>query len=154
MLTTCVWILDLVDRPISAMSFMNLHYPATCLLLLGERIVLPQSIFKLAVKRAHSMVHLECSVLNCQIRSHFALQKLDNHVYSEVKNCKNVQLYNEKGTKASFDSVYVPYQAWEYVSIDFFGPMTSGEHILVVQDLCTKYPVVVLRKTVRVQGQQ
>lgn len=57
------------------------------------------------------MVHLECSVLNCQIRSHFALQKLDNHVYSEVKNCKDVQLYNEKGTKASFDSVYVPYQA-------------------------------------------
>ena len=100
-----------MDRPISAMSFTNLHYPATCLLLLGERIVLPQSIFKLAVKRAHSMVHLECSVLNCQIRSHFALQKLDNHVYSEVKNCKNVQLYNEKGTEASFDSVYVPYQA-------------------------------------------
>ena len=46
--------------------------------------------------------------------------------------------------KRAHDTRYVPSKAWEYVSIDFFGPLPNGEHVLVVQDLCTKYPVAVL----------
>ena len=55
-------------------------------------------------------------------------------------------MFTEKGNKALLSPVYVPKQAWDYVSIDFFGPMPSGEHMLVVQDLCTKNPVAVLMK--------
>ena len=55
-------------------------------------------------------------------------------------------MFTEKGNKALFYPVYVPKQAWDYVSIDFLGPMTSGEYVLVVQDLYTKYPVAVLMK--------
>ena len=56
-------------------------------------------------------------------------------------------MFTEKGNKALFSPVYVPKQAWNYVSIYFFGPMPSGEHVFVVQDLCTKYPVAVLMKS-------
>ena len=42
--------------------------------------------------------------------------------------------------------MFVPSRAWEYVSIDFFGPTPDNEYVLVVQDLCTKYPVASLLK--------
>ena len=41
-----------------------------------------------------------------------------------------------------------PQEAWDFVSIDFFGPLPDGRHVLVVQDMCTKYPVAVLLKDV------
>ena len=87
----------------------------------------------------HSMRYLGCSDLKRQIRSHSAFQKLYYYANSGEKNCKDCQLYAEKGTKSPFFPVYVPDQAYDVVSMDFFELMPSGEHKLVVQDLYTKY---------------
>ena len=67
------------------------------------------------------------------------IPKLYYYANSGEKNCKDCQLYAEKGTKSPFFPVYVPDQAYDVVSMDFFELMPSGEHKLVVQDLCTKY---------------
>ena len=119
--------------------FNSLTVLATGSFLQGERIVLSQLLHKLAVKCTHSMRYLGCSDLKRQIRSHSAFQKLYYYANSGEKNCKDGQLYAEKGTKSPFFPVYVPDQAYDVVSMDFFEPVPSGEHKLVVQDLCTKY---------------
>ena len=80
------------------------------------------------------------------MRNHFDFPNLDSLVEAEVKNCNDCQLFTKKSTKNPLCPVYVPSKAWEYVRIDFFGPMPAGEHVLVVQDLCTKSPVAVLLK--------
>ena len=71
---------------------------------------------------------------------------MDATVESEVATCEDCQLFTRKAVKAPLTPVFVPTHAWEYVSIDFFGPMPDDNYVLVVQDLCTKYPVATLLK--------
>ena len=101
--------------------YNELTVSAKGLLLQGEHIILPRSLHEIAVKKAHSMGHIGCSGLKRQIRSHFAFQKLDEYVESEIRNCKDCQMFTEKGNKALFSPVYVPQQAWDYVLI-FLDP--------------------------------
>ena len=97
-----------------------------------------------AISKAHSMGHFGKSGLKRQLRSHFDFKRLDELVEKEVFKCNDCQLFTGSATKAPLVPVYVPMEAWEYISIDFFGPMPNGEFVLVVQDLCTKYPVAIL----------
>ena len=126
--------------------FHELSISATGLVLRQHRIVLPQSLHGYAVSKAHSMGHFGCSGIKRQIRNHFDLQHLDSIVNQEVATCEDCQLFTRKTVKAPLVPVFVPSRAWEYVSIDFFGPMPDGSYVLVVQDLCTKYPVAVLMR--------
>jgi hypothetical protein len=126
--------------------FHELTISATGLVLRQHRIVLPQSLHEYAVSKAHSMGHFGCSGIKRQIRNHFDFQHLDTIVNDEVATCEDCQLFTRKTVKAPLVPVFVPSKAWEYVSIDFFGPMPTGEHVLVVQDLCTKYPVASLMR--------
>ena len=90
------------------------------------------------------MGHFGCAGLKRQLRAHFHFPLLDILAENEIKHCHYCNLYTTKAIKEPLVPVYVPSKAWEYVSIDFFGPMPRGEHVLVIQDLCTKYPVTVL----------
>ena len=126
--------------------FHELTVSATGLVLRQHRIVLPQSLQAYAVCKAHSMGHFGCSGIKRQLRNHFDFPHLDSAVEGEVAVCEDCQLFTRKAVKAPLTPVYVPSQAWEYVSIDFFGPMPDESHVLVVQDLCTKYPVAALLK--------
>ena len=88
--------------------------------------------------------HFGCAGLKSQLRAHFHFPLLDTLEENEVKHCRNCNLYTSKAIKDPLVPVYVPSKAWEYVSIDFFCPLPQGEHVLVIQDLCTKYPAAVL----------
>ena len=77
---------------------------------------------------------------------HFHFEKLDELVESEIFNCHDCQMFTNKATQTPLIPVYVPLEAWEFVSMDFFGPMPNKEYILVIQDMCTKYPVAVVMK--------
>ena len=41
----------------------------------------------------------------------------------------------------------LPHGSWEDISIDFFGPLPSGETLLVIIDLYTRFPLVEIMKT-------
>lgn len=126
--------------------FDELTISDTGLLLRQHRVILPETLRKETIKKVHCMGHFGCSGFKRQIRAHFDFPHLDDLVETEVKNCADCQLFTKKTVKNPLTHVYVPTKAWEYVSVDFFGPMPGGEHVLVVQDLCTKYPVASLLK--------
>ena len=92
------------------------------------------------------MGHFGATGLKRQVRAHYHFPHLDTLIEAEVEHCHDCQLFTRKATKEPLTPVYVPEKAWEYVSMDFFGPMPNGCHVLVIQDLCTKYPVAVLMK--------
>ena len=124
--------------------FDELTISDTGLLLRQHRVVLPESLQRETIKKIHCTGHFGCSGFKRQMRNHFDFPHLDNLVEKEVKNCEDCQLFTKKTIKSPLTPVFVPTKAWEYVSIDFFGPMPGGNYVLVVQDLCTKYPVAAL----------
>ena len=126
--------------------FDELSISDTGLLLQQYRIVLPASLYSRAIKKAHDMGHFGATGIKRQVRAHYHFPHLDTLVEAEVEHCHNCQLFTCKASKEPLMPVHVPDKPWEYVSMDFFGPMPNGFHVLVIQDLCTKYPVAVLMK--------
>ena len=82
------------------------------------------------------MGHFGCAGLKCQLHAHFHFPLLDKLAENEVKHCYDCNLYTNKAIKEPLVPVYEPSKAGEYVSIDFFGPLPQGDHVLVIQDLC------------------
>ena len=126
--------------------FDELTISATGLLLRQQRIILPQTLQMKAIRIDHKLGHFGSTGLKRLIRAHFYFRYLDTLIENEVKHCEDCQLFTTKSIKEPLKPIYVPCKAWEFISIDFFGPMPSVEHVLVIQDLCTKYPVAALMK--------
>ena len=73
------------------------------------------------------MGHFGCAGLKRQMRAHFSFPTLDTLIETEVRDCNDCQLFTSKRLKEPLVPVYVPTKAWEYVSIDFFGPMPNTD---------------------------
>ena len=107
--------------------FEELTVSDTGLLVRQHRVVLPESLRKETIRKAHCKGHFGCSGFKRQIRNHFDFPGLDTLVEQEVNNCNDCQLFTKKDTKNPLTPVHVPSKAWEYVSIDFSGPMPRGD---------------------------
>ena len=108
----------------------------------GEWVVLPTSLIDSAVERAHQGGHLGESNLKHRIRTHFWFPNLDEAVRTKVASSKPCQLYTSKITKEPQSMLKGPSSVWDTVALDLFGPLPTGEHVLVVQDILTRYPAV------------
>jgi hypothetical protein len=69
------------------------------------------------------------------------MQGLDSKVKKFVEECVDCQAFTKKTTKQPIQPNRVPSSCWEEVSVDLFGPLPSKNHIVVVQDLASRYPV-------------
>ena len=84
-----------------------------------------------------------------RIYSHFYITNLDAKVRTAIDNCANhsqrrrpkSQSFTKKTTQEPIKPNAVPDKCWEEVSVDLFGPLPSHEHIIVRQDLKSRYPV-------------
>ena len=61
-----------------------------------------------------------------------------------VKGCKDCQMFVNKKSKEPINFHEVPAKNWEVVSVDLYGPMPSNKHVVVVQDLASRYPAAKL----------
>ena len=58
-----------------------------------------------------------------------------------VKGCKDhCQLLTDKKTIEPIRPHSVPSRCWEKVAVNLFGPMSSSNHVVVVQDLALRFP--------------
>ena len=57
-----------------------------------------------------------------------------------VKSCPECQIFSDKKTTELIQPHKVLDHCWEKVAVDLFGPMPSSHHIVVVQDLASRYP--------------
>ena len=110
------------------------------LILKGERIVLPEMLWKTAVEKAHQGGHPGTSGLKRRIRTHFWFPKMDQVIEEKVAACAGCQLFTKKTTKALTSPQRTPNKVWEEVNIDLFGPMPNNKHILVAQDGLSRFP--------------
>ena len=130
------------------LKFKNIYSELTVtgnnIVLKGERIVLPESLQELSIELAHKGAHPGQSGLTRRIRSHFFFHGMDERVGNFVSQCQMCQMFTNKKTSEPIKAHKIPSKSWEKVSVDLYGPMPSTKHIIVVQDLKSRFPAAKL----------
>ena len=70
----------------------------------------------------------------------FFLRKMQNKVINYVDSYIEFKAFIDKKTVDPLFFNKVPSKNWEVVAVDLYGPMLSNNHIVVVQELGSRYP--------------
>ena len=120
--------------------FDSITVSDTGLLLKDDKIILPKSLWQRAIDKAHQGGHPGETRMKSRVRSHFWIPELSKLVKEKVSSCDTCQRFTLKATKEPAAAQPTTGNAWEEVSIDLFGPLPNKKHVLVVQDVMSRYP--------------
>ena len=67
---------------------------------------------------------------------------MDTAVEEEVSSCVPCQANTNRCTKQPLCMSELPRGPWLYLSVDFCGPLPTGEYLLVIVNEYSWYPVV------------
>ena len=95
---------------------------------------------KKAINLAHQGSHTGESGLERRLRYHFFFHGMHEKVLQQIQGCLECQMFVDKKTKELNKPHEVPSKNWEIVSVDLYGSMPSNKHVVVVQDLASRYP--------------
>ena len=110
------------------------------ILLKDERIILPESLHLQAIELAHRGSHPGETGIQRRLRYHFFFHNLNDKVHTYIITCKDCQSFTDKKTCEPLTPHAVPDKNWSKVSVDLFGPMPSKNHVVVVQDMLSRFP--------------
>ena len=110
------------------------------LLMKDEKIILPDALCHLAIKKAHQGAHPGMNGMKRRLRTHFWFPKMDKVIENFVNNCENCQIFTNKRTKEPLTPIMSSKKPWNDVSIDLFGPMPDQKHVVVVLDSASRFP--------------
>ena len=119
----------------------EITYVANGTLLKQDKIILPETLSEKAINLAHNGAHPGQNGLIQKLRSHFFIKNLKQKVSEFVNNCFHCQIFTNKVYRHPIKPNKVPGKCWEETSVDLFGPLPSKNHIIVIQDLVSRYPV-------------
>lgn len=108
-------------------------------ILKSEKIVLPGSLFNAAVRLSHSG-HLGIQKSKQYLRSSLWFPGMDALVEQQVKACIPCQAAVPLQCKQPLQMSELPAEPWQTIAADLFGPLPSGEKILVLKCLRSKWP--------------
>ena len=110
------------------------------ILLKGERIILPDTLQSLAIQLSHQGSHPRQCSIERRLRYHFFFHNMNTKVSSYLAKCVECSIFTDKKCKEPIKAHKVPDRCWEKVSVDLFGPMPSRKHVVVIQDLASRFP--------------
>ena len=114
------------------------------ILLKGDRIILPESLQTVAIELTHQGSHPGQSSMERRLRYHFYFHQMKAKVKKVHDECVDCNIFTDIKLKEPQKSHQVPDQCWKKVATDLFGPMPSRNHVVVVQDLASRFPVAKL----------
>lgn len=114
------------------------------IILKGERMVLPKSLQNTAMQLAHRGSHPGQSGIERRLRYHFFFHDMYQKVKEFIQDCNECCLFVDKKTKEPLTHHEIPEKTWETVAVDLFGPMPNSNHVVVVQDIGSRYPAAKL----------
>ncbi|XP_028418120.1 uncharacterized protein K02A2.6-like [Dendronephthya gigantea] len=107
----------------------------------GRRIVLPTSLHKKVINTAHEG-HQGLIKTKQLLRSRVWFPRLEKKVESCINTCIRCQATVHTASQEPVKSTTLPNGPWECLSMDFYGPMPSGEYVLVVIDEYSRFPEI------------
>ena len=69
------------------------------LLMKGEKIILPEALQEIGIKKAHQGAHPGMSGMKRRLRTHFWFPKMDVVIENFVSQCKECQMFTNKRSK-------------------------------------------------------
>ena len=111
------------------------------LIMRGERIVVPPEIRSKVVKVAHES-HLGAVKTKQLIKETMWFPKIDEHVKLEIQDCLPCQAVNSGPQQEPIKPSVLPEEPWSSLVSDLYGPLPTGEYLLVVQDMYSRFPAV------------
>jgi len=118
------------------------------LVLRGHRIVIPVSLQQRAIDIAHEQ-HQGISRTKSLLREKIWFPGIDDMVQNTISTCISCQAVSQADPPEPIKLSAMPEGPWEKVHIDFYGPLPSGEHLLVVVDRYSRFPEVEIVKSLR-----
>ena len=107
----------------------------------GKRLVIPYSLQNRTLELAHKG-HQGITKTKALLRSKVWFPMMDNMVENIVSKCIPCQANSNRKSSEPLQMSELPKGAWLKLSIDFCGPIPTGEYLLVVVDEFSRYPVV------------
>lgn len=118
------------------------------ILLRGSKVVIPTSLRDQAVSLAHEG-HQGMAKTKELIRSKVWFPKMNDKVETAVRQCFACQCtYNGHPHLEPMQMSNMPVGPWRKLSVDFLGPLPSGEELMVLVDEYSRYPVVEIVRSV------
>ena len=76
-----------------------------------------------------------------RLRQHFFFHDMQQQIKDYIDKCTDCFLFSDKKTQEPMIAHAVPTKCWDSVAVDLFGPLPNWNHVVVVQDLGSRYPV-------------
>ena len=112
----------------------------------GTRIVMPYTLQQRAIDLTH-ISHLGITKTKALIREKIWFPAIDEMIKNTIAKCIPCQSVG-KTAKAPISSTKMPERPWDTLHMDFYGPLPSGDYLLVVIDRYSRFPEVeVVRST-------
>ena len=117
------------------------------IILRGTQIVLPEALQQRAVDIAHES-HQGLSKVKALLRTKTWFPGIDDLTNRTVDQCIPCQVTEKPNNPEPLRMTDMPSGPWQKVHLDFYGPLPSGEHLLVCIDCYSRYPEVeIVRST-------
>jgi hypothetical protein len=117
------------------------------IVLKGTKIVIPAALQSKIINIAHEG-HQGLSKTKALIRSKVWFPGIDSAVEQVIGSCIPCKANTTKVKSEPLKMSALPRAPWLHLSLDFCGPLPSGEYLMVLTDEYSRYPVVeVLRST-------
>ncbi len=84
--------------------------------------------------------HLGLTKTKALLRKKIWLPQIDQLVKDSLAKCIPCQAVGKSKPPESMTMTSMPKGPWEVIHADFYGPLPSGEHLLVVIDRYSRYP--------------
>ena len=110
------------------------------IILCGTRIVMPHVLQQRAIDLAH-ISHLGITKTKALIREKIWFPGVDEMIKNTIAKCIPCQAVGTN-TKEPIGSTEMPERPWDTLHMDFYGPLPSGEYLLVVIDRYSRFPEV------------
>jgi len=121
------------------------------ILLKGDQIILPESLHQDAIDLAHRGSHPGQTGIEQRLQYHFFFHGMNDKVQRYVAKCLPCQSFSEKKTLEPVQAHKVPSKCWDQVAVDLFGPMPSSHHVVVIQDMASRYPAAKLVSSIKAE---
>ena len=109
-----------------------------CLLLRGQRIIIPKSLRKQILDLAHEG-HQGIVKCKSRLRGKVWWPGIDKEVEHYVKNCKACLLMSSENRPEPLNPTPLPDRPWQHIAVDICGPLPSGESLLVAVDYYSRW---------------
>ena len=103
------------------------------IILKGSRIVIPSALEHRVLQLAHE-AHQGITKTKALLRERVWFPNIDRQAEAMVRNCLACQANTPETHNEPLQMSDLPDTVWQDVSADFYGPLPTGEHLLVIVD--------------------